>query len=359
MKTAVFRVDSSVEIGTGHVMRCLTLAEELKEKGYHSIFVTRKHEGSLSSYIADKGFQVELLNAASVAAHNDQDLKHSHWLGVHQKEDVMETLNKVAYLATVDLLVVDHYGIDYRWESMVRASGNVQQLFVIDDLADRKHNCDLLLDQNYYPNMRQRYDGLVNKDCKLLLGPSFALLRKEFKVARKNLSQWSGPIERVLIFFGGTDPTNETMKVLKAISRLAVKDIIFDVIVGASNPKQDVIKELTASLEHVHFYCQVTNMAELMVKADLAIGAGGSTTWERCYLGLPALTIDVAENQSEILEALHNKCVLHHLGKSRAVSADDVARHFYHLIENQELLKHMSTNALALMSEETDYSSFF
>lgn len=358
MKTAAFRVDSSVEMGTGHVMRCLTLAEELKEEGYNSVFITREHAGNLSRYISARGFHLMMLDAPSAGVQPNKSLRYHHWLGTTQREDALETLRKIENLGAIDLMVIDHYGIDYRWESLIRMKGSIKRFLVIDDLANRKHDCDVLLDQNYYPDMEHRYKGLVNNDCILLLGPKYALLRKEFKAARKNLKLRSGNIRRILVFFGGTDPTNETMKVLEAISRLKVDDVIFDVIVGTSNPNRDAVKEMTNTMHYVNFYCQVTNMAEFMVNADLAIGAGGSTTWERCYIGLPALTIDVAENQSEILEALHARGVLSHIGKSHDVSVADFAHHFSDLLKNPDVIKHMSMNALELMSGEANNFAF-
>ncbi|RKL68342.1 UDP-2,4-diacetamido-2,4,6-trideoxy-beta-L-altropyranose hydrolase [Salipaludibacillus neizhouensis] len=347
MKTAVIRVDASVEIGTGHVIRCLTLAEDLKSC-YDITFITSDYSGHLAEFIQSKGFNVILLHKSSTKCDIQDELQHSHWLGGSQEEDARETLHIMKSQNRVDLMVVDHYALDYRWEKIIR--NRVRKIFVIDDLADRKHECDVLLDQNYYLDMGRRYDNLVDKNCKRLLGPKHALLRKEFKEAKKKLRNRSGEVERILIFFGGSDPTNETTKAVRAIEKLNRKDILVDVVVGASNPNKETVKELVDKLPHVTYHCQVSNMAELMVKADLAIGAGGSTTWERCYLGLPTITVEVAFNQMEILQAVEKSGAIINLGYSSQVSIENLRSQLLRLICNCDILIEMSIQSRRLLT---------
>lgn len=202
--------------------------------------------------------------------------------------------------------MVDHYSLDEKWEKQIRPF--TKEVMVIDDLANRPHDCDLLLDQNYYLNMGSRYNGLVPSHAKLLLGPQHVLLREEFKEARKYIKPFNGKVERLFIFFGGSDPTNETEKVLRAIKPLVQKyRLKADVVVGNTNPKKEVIEALCTEITGVSYQGQINNMAELMARADLAIGAGGATTWERIYLQLPSIVITVADNQIEIAKAVHFK----------------------------------------------------
>ncbi len=299
----VIRTDASVQIGSGHVMRCLTLADALRERGTEVHFVCRKLPGHLGEVLANKHYPVYWLpppdaDATTIPAHT----AHSSWLGVPWEMDAEQIQNWLATLPEVDWLIVDHYALDQAWESQLRPK--VQRIMVIDDLADRPHECDLLLDQNLYEDMEQRYTGLVPQACRLLLGPRYALLRPEFLEARKNLRQRDGTVRRILVFFGGADPSNETAKALRAIQLLDRPDIAVDVVVGSANPHRSAIEALCAELPNTRFYCQVSNMAELMAKADLAIGAGGSVTWERFCLALPSLVISIAKNQLELIETL-------------------------------------------------------
>ena len=230
---SIIRTDASVQIGTGHhVMRYLTLADELREHGAGAIFVCREFDGNLCGYIEEKGYIVHRLPVPNKQKHNiEGNLKHAAWLGTDWHTDARQVEEIIKDLDTaLDWLVVDHYALDERWEGYLRP--NVKKIMVIDDLADRVHDCDLLLDQNFYENLESRYDGLVPAWCKKLLGPKYALLRPEFREARRNLRKRDGHVKRIMIFFGGSDPTNETTKVLEAIRMLNRPDIATDVMVG-------------------------------------------------------------------------------------------------------------------------------
>lgn len=218
--------------------------------------------------------------------------------------------------------MVDSYALDHKWEKFLRP--HVNKIMVIDDLANRAHDCDLLLDQNYYRDIEHRYDGLLPLTCRKLLGPEYALLRPEFHQAKKNLRKRDGKIRRILVFFGGSDPSNETKKALQAIKLLNRPEIAVDVVVGAGNPHREEIKQICSEMPNTTYYCQVENMAELMAAADLAIGAGGVTTWERLYLELPTIAIAVAENQVETLEALGEAEMVWYLGIWSEVVVDDI-----------------------------------
>ena len=317
---AVIRVDASTQIGSGHVMRCLTLAQKLrKEKHADVYFVMRLLEGNLINLVMDKGFVV--LSLPEMPANNDLQ-GYAKWLTVTQKQDAEDTKAVINKLSVIDLLVVDSYAIDYIWENELRPY--VKQIMVMDDLANRKHNCDILLDQNYSDNMEHKYDGLIPDYCKKYIGPKYVLLREEFYKAKEHLRKRDGNIKNILVFFGGSDLTNETEKAIKAIELLNKSDIAVNVVVGNGNKNKEKIKRICEQNPQFKFYCQIDNMAELMNEADLAIGAGGTTTWERCFMELPTIVVSIAENQDKILFYLSKKNLIDYIGKSNFVSSEAI-----------------------------------
>ncbi|RLC33460.1 MAG: UDP-2,4-diacetamido-2,4,6-trideoxy-beta-L-altropyranose hydrolase [Deltaproteobacteria bacterium] len=328
-KNLIIRADASIQIGTGHVMRCLTLAAELRERGAEAIFVCREFDGNLCGYIEEKGYIVHRLPVSKEQEHNiDSNLKHAEWLGADWQTDARQVEEIIKSLGTTpDWFVVDHYALDERWEEYLRPY--CKKIMVIDDIADRVHDCDLLLDQNFYENLESRYDGLVPLGCKKLLGPKYTLLRPEFREARKNLRKRDGHVKRIMIFFGGSDQSNETAKALEAIHMLNRPDIAVDVVVGALNPHRQGIEKIASNLPDCTCHFNVEDMAALMAKADLSVGAGGTTVWERCALVLPSLVITVAENQEKTISDMAESGYLLFLGRSETVSIDS----FYNVLK--------------------------
>jgi UDP-2,4-diacetamido-2,4,6-trideoxy-beta-L-altropyranose hydrolase len=332
----VIRADAAVHIGSGHVMRCLTLADELRSCGAKVTFICRDWEGHLQKHIESKGYRCFLLKRPS-EDYSEPSNEYAAWLGVSKEQDAAETLalihehiatNRIEHIATnrIDWCITDHYGIDAEWHGIVRQK--VHQIMVIDDIANRHYDCDVLLDQNLYDNPEKRYQSRVPANCRLLLGPKYALLRPEFREARERLGARlvrNGEIKRIMVFFGGSDPTNETAKAVKALQILNRKDIKSDIIVGIANPHREEIEQLCAQTPNLHFHCQVSNMADFMTQADLALGAGGSTTWERCCLGLPTLAVIIAENQAEMTETAARHGLQWNLGWNAQVSPGSIA----------------------------------
>lgn len=348
----IFRVDSSYEIGTGHVMRCLTLANELKNSGAKVSFICRDLPGNLANYISNKGYHVFLLpfhTREQPVMTSKSDRPYAAWLQVDWKTDAMETAQILMELAPVGCLIIDHYAIDLNWEEFLE--DNVKKIVVIDDLADRPHQCSILIDQNSSCE-EDRYNELVPKSCVKLLGTSYALLRPEFRSAKKQLARRDGRINRILVFFGGTDPTNETLKTLKALSNHHFSSLHIDVVVGETNKNKDIIQQLCQEKPNMFFHYQINYMAELMRKADFSIGAGGSSTWERCYLGLPTLAIVTAENQMEITKLLHDKGATSCLGVSAKISPKMIEHSINTMLSNPSKVKEMSKKALNLMGED-------
>lgn len=317
-----FRTDSSLQIGSGHVMRCLTLADELRQRGADVLFACREHPGNMIPLIEAKGYPViRLAQTEAEYAEAPEDLAHAAWLGVAWQRDAAETITAVRD-AQPQWLIIDHYALDRRWEQLLRP--HVEKIMAIDDLADRSHDCDLLLDQNLYEGMETRYDTLVPKSCHKLLGPKYALLRPEFAAARKNLRKRDGQVKRVLVFFGGVDPTNETQKALQALRGINDRQFDVDVVVGGGNTRKKQIQSFCVANQGFHYHYQVNNMAELMTAADVAIGAGGATTWERCALGLPSFVTVLAENQQELAETGARQGLFFYLGKSATASSENI-----------------------------------
>lgn len=319
----VIRVDASSQIGSGHIMRCLSLADQLqKEHGAQVYFIMRQLAGNLFSLVKDKGFSVLALPAEQT----EQKLTgYEKWLTVPVEQDEKETIAKLRTIGTVDLLVIDSYAIDVTWENAVRPY--VKKIMVIDDLANRKHDCDLLLDQNLYEDMHTRYNHLVPSHCQLYLGPKYALLRDEFFEARKTIRQRNGTIQSILVFYGGVDATNETGKALYALEKIRNADsVTVNVIVGTNNPCKGEIEQCCMMHSTWHYYCQVSNMAMFMNEADLMLGAGGTTTWERCFLQLPAFVTAVAENQIDGCKYLEKCGIIKYLGVFNEVTEEHIIR---------------------------------
>lgn len=207
MKSVAIRVDSSQVMGSGHLMRCLTLAERLRCEGTDVRFICRDLVGNPAHLAREKGFALELLPRRE---ENSALTGYTAWLTVSQETDATETIAALerAGRAFLDRLIIDHYAIDEVWEKHLRPY--TKEIFVIDDLANRRHDCDVLLDQNFYRHMQHRYDGLVPTTCRLLLGPQYALLREEFYRVRETMRVRDGSLRRILVFYGGSDLTSET-----------------------------------------------------------------------------------------------------------------------------------------------------
>lgn len=261
LQNVCIRVDASFDIGTGHVIRCLTLAKELQKKGCTVSVITRPFPGNLLKLIRDNGCDVYLLPEINEDSNMEEWNHHSRWLGVHWQTDAKQTIEILKTIGQIDILIVDHYAIDYQWEQVVRPYA--LKLMVIDDLADRIHACDLLLDQNYASNGSDRYARLVPEQCKTYLGPAYALLREEFRFQRALLQPRTGEkIKDIFLFFGGSDPTGQTLKLLEWMEEIeeVQETVDIHVIVGVSNPHKDQIEWRCTQTKNMHYYYNVTNI---------------------------------------------------------------------------------------------------
>lgn len=326
---AIIRTDASINIGTGHLMRCLTLADELKQRGADISFICREEPGNLIDFIESKGYKVYHLPP-----------------GIDIQKDSRLCVDHLKERKDINWLIVDHYELGAEWESFCRNFTN--RIMVIDDLANRQHDCDLLLDQNLSFN-EERYKGLLPDRCIQLLGPEYVLLRPQFRRVRESSRTRNGKVKRILVFMGGADHNNLTCKVLQALRILNCSELIIDVVIGASNLHRDEIEKLSSRIPNTSCHFNVNNMAELMEHADLSIGAAGTTSWERCCLGLPSLTIIIADNQKDIACSLDKEGCCINLGWYEETKAEDIRNCIEDLLRNSERLISMSKKNLNLV----------
>lgn len=292
---AVVRADASLKVGGGHVYRCLTLADAMADAGWQCIFACRHGTREAAPVLGRNCHEIFEIDTLEEAA----QLRQLHPAGI-------------------DLLVVDHYGLDIGFEAACRPWA--RRIMVLDDGPGRRHDCDILLDQNL-DAQSGAYRDLVPDHCRLLTGPSYALLRPQFLGARREaLAQRASgsPARRLLISLGATDPSNVTSRVVAATAGLPLQ---IDVVLGSASTQAPAINELASRLGlSVKVHVDVTDMAALMSAADLAVGAGGSTSWERCCLGLPSLIVVLAENQRDIAAALDRAGAALDLGQTETLT---------------------------------------
>ena len=350
MHQFAFRVDASPEIGIGHLMRCLTLADALRDRGAQCHFLSRGHPGPYTDRVIRAGHGVHALKSGarrSPAAPSGPG--HAAWLGTDWRADAEEVRDILASIEP-DWLVVDHYALDEAWERLVRP--RCRRIAVIDDLVDRPHDCDLLLDQTL-GRAPEAYRSLVPERCELFTGASHALLRREFAELRAaSLARRSAQpsLRNLLVTMGGIDQANATERVLEALARCALPtDCRITVVMGASAPWLDSVRARASSMPWpARVLVDVTDMATLLSETDLSIGAPGTTSWERCCLGVPALLLVLAENQrhnASALEAAGAAVVL----KERAPSLASIASALDGLL-HQERLRSMSDAASRITS---------
>lgn len=337
----VFRTDASSIIGTGHIMRCLCLADELHKRGANIVFICRPEKGNLIEFIEQRGYQ-----AIAIDQHSSGEEKAGDF---DWQEDARQSIQFLEQNSLQpDWLIVDHYRLDYKWEKAIQAFSS--RIMVIDDLANRHHDADLLLDQNFYQDMQDRYKGLIPSGANSLLGPSYALLRPEFLEERQRLKKRDGKVKRILLCFGGSDSSTEILKVLKALKLMSLpENIRLDVIAGINSSQKDEIARQLAVFPQGHFYSWVNNMAELMANADLYIGAAGTSCWERSCLGLPSIVIALAENQIKACMDMDKEGLHMYLGPALAVDQEQIKSAINRCLAEPALLEDYAKASLELV----------
>ena len=357
LKIAV-RVDSASFIGIGHVMRCLTLVNAITAEHPACVyFFCRDFAGNINQQVEAHGHQLVLM------AKSNHDvtgtLAHSHWLGAHINEDVHEfkrlatnvlsnTSNSTSTPQHFDYLIVDHYGIDISWHQQARDI--TDKLIVIDDLADRVHDCDFIIDQTYNC-LENKYDDLVPSHCKRLLGTKYAMLRPEFnpelefglspsQLCQLRVEQFNS---NLLVMFGGTDTDNLSQQTLVALEKQPTINRV-DIIVGSSAVHKQQLSDYCALHSKFRLHIAPTNIAELMLNADIAIGAAGTTSWERCALALPSIVVIQADNQKDIAKSLADDKIS--MVYDKAELAQALKEGLSNLLAESELRQQMSKKSL-------------
>jgi UDP-2,4-diacetamido-2,4,6-trideoxy-beta-L-altropyranose hydrolase len=314
----VFRTDASSEIGSGHVVRCLTLAEALRRQGADCRFITRELPGHLCARIEARGFDIVRLPAPPLGWQaSPGGLAHAGWLGASQERDVDDTLAALGTAQTPDWLVVDHYGIGEIWERRIRPA--VRALMVIDDLADRPHDCDLLLDQNLIADFEHRYEGLTSARCLRLLGPHYALLQRDYVDQSRCAAAERSARRRILVYFGGADQRRLTSAVVDSLARLQGLDFRADIVIDARSDQYGGIAKRVAERSDFTLHSDLPSLAPVLAQASVAIGASGTSSWERLYFGVPSIVVPIADNQVPIALELE-RC-----GYARVVDGDELS----------------------------------
>lgn len=322
----LLRADASVSIGSGHIMRSLTLAKALKQQGAECEFICRQSEGNLIAWLQNQGLKVITLPADINTEQDDADYSLTHLTQRYQ------------------LLVVDHYQLAETYCQRMRS--HCDKILVIDDLANRRHDCDMLLDQNLLPEADNRYQYLLPIHCQQLLGPRYALLRDEFYLGSKHIRPG-----HILIGFGGSDEHNLTKLALDAINKLKPMKITADIVIGANNPWRAALEQQIACLPNVQLHVQSNHMATLMRRARLMLGAGGATHWERCICGLPGLVVTVAENQQATTAYLNELGACVWLGQAAEMSAEFFAEQLCYYLSQPALLDEIGLRAKNLVPD--------
>mgnify|MGYP000918274207 CR=1 FL=1 len=290
-----FRVDSSNIIGTGHIIRCIKLAKYLKN--HNIFFICKKFEGNLNSKVSENNFKLFELD---IENDNSVLLDTNTWLGEDYEEDAIKT-NNILKMYVVNLLIIDNYAIDFKWQNLVKDFS--KKILVIDDYIKRKHNCDFIL--NSIEEDQNKYKFLCNEDCKLLLGPEYFIIDKEFFYLSKK-KRFNESIKRIFVFISGSDINNYTYKIMKYLEN-KFNYIIFDILIGMSNKNKDSIEELCNKNNNFNFYYNINNVYDIMFNADLCIGTLGQNFIERMIFGIPSIVFTIAENQFGFLNKYKDK----------------------------------------------------
>lgn len=335
----IFRVDASFEIGSGHLARCKVLAGSLQQAfGAECVFIGRDPDELAAAMLADTPHrQLVIPEPDEPDSNSNSSLPHSHWLKRRQADDLtlcQEMLGDDWLQA--DWLVADHYGIDAEWESHFPG-----RILAIDDLADRTHVADLVLDQNLRQDAWSEYLDVLSRGVRLLSGPRHALLRTEFRVRVQH-----DPSVDLFISFGGADPGNWTAFAMRALAQLP--GVTAHVAVSAKHPALAELRELAENLPGCHLHVDHEDIAGLMRDSRLALGAGGGMAWERCACGLPGLAWATAGNQRDQLRQLAAADAISLADDQQTADPKRLAKSIAVLLNDQPKLAAMSDAARQL-----------
>jgi len=298
------------------------------------IFLCRNFPGNINYKIIENGFNLIELPPLEKEYFLESNLDES----VHVK-------NILANIGP-DLIIVDHYGLDKSWETMAKM--HCRRIVVIDDLG-REHNANIILDQNFRTQIPRKYQV---EGIKLFLGPEFCILSKKFQM--QNFNRNTKAVKNVLCFLGGSDNHSITLRLAKLFSQSS--SLQWNFAVGKQNRDIDALSTIASTNINFEVHQEIKYMDKLIKEADLFIGAGGTTTWERAFYGLPSIVISVAQNQIEINQHLHNKNVVKYLGHYDHLNDNDIIDAINELSEDQQKRDKLVKNSLSLnVSKKLNY----
>ena len=342
MKRIAIRADASESIGVGHIMRCLTLANFIKNEKHFTHLSITFICNSLPSYLQKK-IESEGFNLIELA--NNKNNKNNK-KETYQTFDAQLCIDTIQDLGKYDLLIQDHYQLSAPWQK--RLKSYYHKILVIEDIAERVHQSDFLLDQTF-GRQPQEYGLYVNSSCQLLTGQSYILLREEFTQLipdAKAKRAKNTKINNILISFGGTDVKNMTGLAIESIIELSANERLgrqysLSVVLSSTSKQLNVIKNIVRSYSWITLFIDTNEMAQLMLNADLAIGANGSTAWERCSLGLPTISFDFADNQKVISQKLNELGAIINLGTPCIKSKENIQNQILNLCANHSVYTYM------------------
>lgn len=316
-----FRVDASPAIGNGHLVRCRALARALLRSGRvrRLLFLCATIPDAWKPVLSSDGIEVVTLDF-EIESDPIGSLRDS-------ASNARHCASKFGELAgLLDWLVVDHYGIAADWEAVLRSAA--RRILVIDDLADRLHDCDILVDHNFDDRPTDRYVPLVPRGAVALVGPRFAMLNEDFRRERALLRRQPAPIRRVVVLLGPADLHNVTGMAVEALLGARVSFDEVDVVLGGKHPFAEEISRLAGMSGRFRVHQTLPSMAPLFSTAQLAIGASGTTTLERACLKLPSLVTVIAENQRPVARAIALAAPALWLGDAAELSVEAIRNRF-------------------------------
>ncbi|MVV51316.1 UDP-2,4-diacetamido-2,4,6-trideoxy-beta-L-altropyranose hydrolase [Pseudomonas sp. PB120] len=333
----LIRADASPTIGSGHIARLLPLARTLRQQGSHVAFACRQLPGHRLDMLAAEGFETFALPAR----YPDEDPQQAIESMLPWQADIDALALALENQSAYDWIIVDHYGLDHHWQTAARHWA--PRIAAVDDLATRTYSVDLLLNQNL-SGTPEAYTALLPRGCQALLGPGFALLREEFCGAAIEIKPRA---KRVLVNFGGFDAAMQTHHAMLALAELPGLEV--DFVAGAENPAWEKMQRLAANRPNWRLHRFVSDFYRLMTEADLFVGAGGGTSWERAALGLPTICIAVSNNQQANGEVMATSGAHVYLGPREQVSVEQLRQAIGFVAGNQGLRQSLAERSRQLV----------